>query len=318
MTPEALAAARKREALDHALGEPLLRALYDPSVVEVLVNPDGRLVIDRLGAGRASTEVQLTSQTRERVIRLVADYVGEPITREDPRISGVLPSGERFQGFLPPVCAQPAFSIRKRPAVVWGLDHYVAGGVMSPAQAEHMRRAVRERRNILISGGAGSGKTTLANAVLAEPDFAADRVFLIEDTPELQCSAWDMVAVLTRRHPKAITVADLVRDALRMRPDRIVVGEMREGLAALETLKAWNTGHPGGVSTIHANSAPEALVRLSDLLQEVVARPSPRMIAQAVDLVVHIARSPNRRRVDAVLELEGLTQDGGYALREVA
>lgn len=316
MTAEGLAAQRKREALDHALGEPVLSALADPSVVEVLANPDGRVVIDRLGAGRTLAAVLLTPQARERVIRLVADYVSEPITREDPRLSGVLPSGERFQGFLPPVCAQPAFSIRKRPAVIWGLADYVETGAMSSAQADVLRRAVRARRNIMISGGAGSGKTTLANAVLAEPEFAADRVFLIEDTPELQCSAWDLVAVLTRRHPKPITVADLVRDALRMRPDRIVVGEMREGQAALETLKAWNTGHPGGVCTLHANSAREALARLEDLLQEVVAQPPRRMIGQAVDVVVHIARSPAGRRVEAVLELDGLAADGAYALHE--
>lgn len=310
MTAEALAQARRREALDHALGEVVLRALADPSVVEVLANPDGRLVIDRLGAGRVDAGAVLTAQARERVIRLVADYVAEPITREDPRLSGVLPSGERFQGFLPPVCAQPAFSIRKRPAMVWSLQDYVETGVLSEAQANLLRAAVRERRNILISGGAGSGKTTLANAILAEPAFAADRVFVIEDTPELQCSAWDLVGVLTRRHPKPISVADLVRDALRMRPDRIVVGEMREGSAALETLKAWNTGHPGGVSTIHANSAREALSRLEDLLQEVVASPSPRMVAQAVDIVVHIARTRAGRSVEAVLELKGLDATG--------
>src|SRR5690606_6554423 len=139
-----------------------------------------------------------------------------------------------------------------------------------------------ERRNLLISGGAGSGKTTLANALLAEPAFAGDRVFLIEDTPELQCSAWDAVPVLTRRHPLPIGVADLVRDALRMRPDRIVVGEIRDGAAALETLKAWNTGHPGGLATIHANSAGEAIDRLEDLVAEVTSRPAVRMIRQAV------------------------------------
>jgi len=300
--------------LDHALGAGVLGALADPAVVEVLANPDGRLVIDRLGTGRTVAPEPLSAQARERVIRLVAEYVGEPITREDPRLSGVLPTGERFQGFLPPVCAQPAFSIRKRPAVIWSLQHYVDTAILSAAQASVLRRAVCTRRNILISGGAGSGKTTLANAVLAEPDFAEDRVFLIEDTPELQCAAWDLVAVLTRRHPRPITVADLVRDALRMRPDRIVVGEMRDGSAAMETLKAWNTGHPGGVSTIHANSAAEALVRLEDLLQEVVAAPSPRMVAQAIDVIVQIARTPEGRRVEAVLELEGL--DGGaYVLR---
>jgi P-type conjugative transfer ATPase TrbB len=315
MNAEALAVTRKREALDHALGETVLAALAEPLVVEVLANPDGRLVIDRLRSGRSDAGIQITAQARERVIRLVADYVGEPITRDDPRLSGVLPTGERFQGFLPPVCAQPAFSIRKRPAVIWSLADYVAAGVLSPAHGEVLRAAVRDRRNVLISGGTGSGKTTLANAILAEPDFRNDRVFLIEDTPELQCSAWDLVAVLTRRHPKPITVADLVRDALRMRPDRIVVGEMREGTAALETLKAWNTGHPGGVSTIHANSALEALTRLEDLMREVVASPSQRMIAQAVDVIVQIARTREGRAVEGVLHVEGLDEARGYLVR---
>jgi type IV secretion system protein VirB11 len=314
---EALSAARKHEALNHALGERVLAALADPLVVEVLANPDGRLVVDRLRTGRTDAGIEMTAQARERVIRLIADYVGEPITRDDPRLSGVLPTGERFQGFLPPVCAQPAFSIRKRPAVIWTLDDYVASGVLSLAQGEVLRDAVRRRRNVLVSGGAGSGKTTLANAILAEPDFRNDRVFLIEDTPELQCSAWDLVGVLTRRHPRPITVADLVRDALRMRPDRIVVGEMRDGAAALEALKAWNTGHPGGVSTIHANSAGEALLRLEDLLREVMLQPSARMIGQAVDLVVHIGRRPEGRAVDTILEVAGLDPDGAYRLQSL-
>ena len=237
------------------------------------------------------------------------------MTRDDPRLSGVLPSGERFQGVLPPVSSAPAFSIRKRPPRVWSLDDYVDRSVLSAGQAAVLRAAVAARRNILISGGAGSGKTTLANALLAEPAFAGDRVFLIEDTPELQCSAWDLVAVLTRRHPKPIGVVDLVRDALRMRPDRIVIGEMRDGAAALETLKAWNTGHPGGLSTLHANSAAETLSRLEDLLQEVVTQPPRRAVAHAVDLVVHIRRTRGARRVDAILQVEGLC-DGAYRLTE--
>jgi type IV secretion system protein VirB11 len=298
MTPEAESAQRRRAALDHALGGDILAALAAPEVVEVLANPDGRIVLDRLGGGRSDTGWRMAAAGRERVIRLVADYVGEPVTREDPRLSGVLPTGERFQAFMPPVCAQPAFIIRKRPAGVWTLDDYVAQGVLHPEQADTLRGAVRHRRNLLISGGAGSGKTTLANALLAEPAFAGDRVFLIEDTPELQCSAWDLVAVLTRRHPKPIGVADLVRDALRMRPDRIVVGEMRDGATALETLKAWNTGHPGGLSTLHANSASDVRARLEDLLAEVLPRIPVRFLDQAVDVVAHIRRTDAGRRVE--------------------
>lgn len=174
-----------------------------------------------------------------------------------------------------------------------------------------------ERRNILISGGTGSGKTTLANAVLAEPAFAGDRVFLIEDTPELQCAAWDKVSVLTRRQPRAIGVVDLVRDALRMRPDRIVIGEIRDGAAALETLKSWNTGHPGGLSTVHANSAEGALRRLEDLMGEVVSQAPRRTIGEAVDRVVQIRRTPEGRRVDKVIAVEGY-DDGHYRTRPLA
>ena len=306
MTPHPIVVERKLEALRHALGPDVLTALVDPAVVEILVNPDGRLVLDRTGDGRKDTGLRLDPDARERVVRLIADYVGELVTRETPRLSGVLPvTGERFQGFLPPVTTGPAFSIRKRPSVIWRLEDYVRDGVMSEDQAEILRATVRDRRNLLISGGTGSGKTTLANALLAEPSFADDRVFLIEDTPELQCSAWDLVATLTRRYPVAIGVVDLVRDALRMRPDRIVIGEMRDGSAALETLKAWNTGHPGGLSTIHANSAAEALSRLEDLIAEVAPAVPQRTIAHAVDTIVHIQRTPAGRRVEAVLSVTG-------------
>jgi type IV secretion system protein VirB11 len=318
MSDAALAASRRREALTHALGPLVLAALAEPMIVEVMANPDGRIVLDRLGTGRLDTGQEMAPAARERVIRLVADHVGEPVSREEPRLSGVLPSGERFQGFLPPVCAQPAFSIRKRPAVVWSLGDYVRDGVMDAGQASALRAAVDQRRNIVVSGAAGSGKTTLANAILAEPALTEDRVFLIEDTPELQCSAWDLVPVLTRRHPKAIGVVDLVRDALRMRPDRIVIGELRDGAAVLETLKAWNTGHPGGVTTVHANSAEEVIFRLEDLLSEVAATPPRRALGQAIDLIVHIVRTPTGRRVGGVLSLDGLDAAGAYRLSRVA
>lgn len=306
MSPHPIVVERKLDALRHALGPSVLAALVEPTVVEILANPDGRLVLDLAGTGRRDTGERLTVEARERVIRLIADYMGEVVVRDDPRLSGVLPgTGERFQGVTRPIAAGPAWSIRKRPPVIWGLDDYVAAGTATAAQADVIRQAVAERRNILISGGTGSGKTTLANAVLAEPGYGDDRVFLIEDTPELQCSAWDAVNVVTRRQPVAIGVADLVRDALRMRPDRIVIGEMRDGAAALETLKSWNTGHPGGLSTLHANSAPGALRRLEDLVAEVTATGQQRMIGEAVERIVHIARTPAGRRIEAVLAVEG-------------
>lgn len=317
MAVHPIVAERKLEALRHALGPTVLAALVEPDVVEILANPDGRLVIDRSGEGRRDTGERLSPEARERAIKLIADYVGETVAREQPRLAGVLPgTGERFQGLMPPIVAAPAFSIRKRPAVIWGLDDYVRDGIMSEAQAGILRKAALTRCNIIVSGGTGSGKTTLANAILAEPAFARDRVFLIEDTPELQCSAWDTVAALTRRAPVPIGVVDLVRDALRMRPDRIVVGEMRDGAAALETLKAWNTGHPGGLSTIHANAAGDVLRRLEDLISEVTVRLPRRSLGEAIDRIVHIARTPEGRKVEAVLAVEG--EDGGYRVSPLA
>ena len=303
---------RKLEALRHALGDTVLAALVDPEVVEILANPDGRLILDRAGEGRRDTGETLSAEARDRAVRLIADYVGEIVTRDDPRLAGVLPvTGERFQGLLPPVASAPTFSIRKRPGVIWRLADYVRDGVMTQRQADVLAEAAVGRRNILVSGGTGSGKTTLANAILAEPAFSGDRVFLIEDTPELQCSAWDTVSVLTRRAPVVIGVVDLVRDALRMRPDRIVVGEMRDGAAALETLKSWNTGHPGGLSTLHANSAEDALRRIEDLALEVMAHPPRRTIGLAVDLIAHIRRTADGRRLDAVIAVNAAS-DTGY------
>lgn len=318
MAPHPIIAERRLEALRHALGATVLAALEEPAVVEIMANPDGRLVLDRAGVGRSDTGSALSIEARDRAIRLIADYVGETVTRDNPRLSGVLPgTGERFQGVLPPISSAPAFSIRKRPAVIWRLDDYVRDGVMNRGQADALRIATSERCNILISGGTGSGKTTLANAMLAEPAFSGDRVFLIEDTPELQCSAWDVVSVVTRRQPAPIGVADLVRDALRMRPDRIVIGEMRDGAAALETLKSWNTGHPGGLSTLHANSATEALRRVEDLIGEVASQIPHRMIGDAVDRVVHIGRTPQGRCVQAVIAVNGFGPDG-YRIERLA
>ena len=310
-------AERRLEALRHALGPIALAALEDPDVVEILANPDGQLILDRIGSGRTLTGETLTPEARDRVIRLIADYVGEPVLPDDPRLSGILPeTGERFQGVLPPVSRSPTFSIRKRPARIFNLADYQDQGILTDGQRIQIESAATNRQNILISGGTSSGKTTLANAILALPAFAETRTILIEDTPELQCSAWDQVALLTRRTPKPIGVVDLVRDSLRLRPDRIVVGEMRDGAAALETLKAWNTGHPGGLSTIHANSAHGALSRLEDLTSEVATTIPRRAIGQAIDFIIHIGRTREGRRVEDILEVRG-EEKGSYLTRKI-
>jgi type IV secretion system protein VirB11 len=300
---------RKVAALRQAMGPVIAGALAERLVVEVMVNPDGKIWVDRIGEGRSWTGEHLAAADADRILRLLADHAGEVVTRDNPRVSATLPlTGERFQGAFMPVVSSPAFAIRKRPEVVFTLDEYVAGGMMTEAQAAIIRAAAVARQNMLIVGGTGSGKTTLANAILAEPAFAEDRVVLIEDTAELQCSAEDKIQMLTKRTEPQVTMTDLVRDTLRLRPDRIIIGEVRDG-SALDLLKAWNTGHPGGLATIHANSAMEGLTRLEDLIGEVTQRIPYRAITQAINLVIHIARAPAGRRVQEVARVTGREGD---------
>ena len=312
-----IVADRKVAALRQAMGPVIAEALADRLVVEVMVNPDGRIWIDRIGEGRSFTGKSLEPADADRILRLLADHAGEVVTRDRPRVSATLPqTGERFQGAFMPVVASPAFAIRKRPEVVFTLDDYVRDGILTAAMAQILRAAARDRQNLLIAGGTGSGKTTLANAILAEPAFAADRVVLIEDTAELQCAALDKIEMLTKRTEPQVTMTDLVRDTLRLRPDRIVIGEVRDG-SALDLLKAWNTGHPGGLATIHANSAAEALTRLEDLIGEVTQRIPYRAIAQAINVVVYIERTAQGRRVQAVSRVTGQAGEG-YTLEACA
>ncbi|EQB33569.1 P-type conjugative transfer ATPase TrbB [Sphingobium ummariense] len=304
---------RKAHALRQSLGPVIASALAEKLVVEVMVNPDGKIWLDRIGSGREYSGHDMTPADAERILRLLADHAGEVVTRDRPRVSATLPeTGERFQGVFPPVSANAMFSIRKRPEVIFTIEDYISEGIMSAAQAALLAEAAERRDNMLIVGGTGSGKTTLANAILALPSFAEDRVFLIEDTAELQCAALDKVELLTKRSDPPVTMTDLVRDSLRLRPDRIVIGEVRDG-SALDLLKAWNTGHPGGLATIHANSAYEGLTRLEDLIGEVTQRIPYRAIAQAINVLVFIRRTKEGRRIDTIARVTGRDGDS-YAI----
>lgn len=303
---------RKTEALRHALGYTIADALNDPRVVEVMANPDGIIWTDRIGEGRKSAGVKISSEDAGAILRLLADHAGVVVNRDTPLVSATLPeTGERFQGVFPPITPVPCFAIRKRPAVVFSIEDYVQAGIMSAQIACELRLALADRRNIVVIGGTGSGKTTMTNALLAEPAIACDRVVLIEDTAELRCSAKDCVPMLTKAVSPAITMADLARVALRLRPDRIVVGEVRDG-AALEMIKLWNTGHPGGIATLHANSPLDALYRLEDLIGEVTERVPRRQIGAAVNVIVEIRRTPETRAgrtVSRIAHVRGFEQD---------
>ena len=302
---------RRRAMLKTAMGPAIAEALSDTAVIEVMVNPDGRLWIDRLGEGRSDAGLRVHPSETERIIRLVASHVRAEVHADNPIVSAELPSGERFEGVLPPVALAPCFAIRKPAAKIFTLADYVRAQIMVPIQAEALRQAVRERINILVAGGTSSGKTTLANALLAEIANCDERVILIEDTRELQCAAADCVALRTRRG--VVSLADLVRSTLRLRPDRIIVGEVR-GAEALDMLKAWNTGHPGGIATVHANSAHAALYRIEQLVQESVTVIPRRLIAEAIDLVVFIAGRGSSRRIETIAEVTGLDANGDYAV----
>ena len=236
-------AARQVRMLRTAMGAVIAAALEDRDVVEVLLNPDGSLWVDTLSQGRKPTGLSLSAPDAERIIRLVAAHVRVEVHSGSPIVSAELPeSGERFEGLIPPVVPAPTFAIRKRASLVFTLDRYVDDRILTAAQAALLRQAVRDRLNIVIAGGTSTGKTTLANALLDEVARTGDRVLILEDTRELQCLADDQVALRTK--PGVASMAELVRSTLRLRPDRIVVGEVR-GPEALDLLKAWCTGHPG-------------------------------------------------------------------------
>ena len=302
--------ARGARMLRTALGLAIGRFLEDAGVVEVMLNPDGRLWIDRLSEGLSDTGERLTPEDGERIIRLVAHHVGAEVHTGSPRVSAELPgTGERFEGLLPPVVAAPAFSIRKPAVAVFTLDNYVAAGIMTAEQVESLRTGVSARANILIAGGTSTGKTTLTNALLAEVAKTSDRVVIIEDTRELQCAAPNLVAMRTK--DGVATLSDLVRSSLRLRLDRIPIGEVR-GSEALDLLKAWGTGHPGGVGTIHAGSALGALRRLEQLIQEAVVTVPRALIAETIDLVAVLSGRGSARRLSELARVDGLGSDGDY------
>src|SRR5438270_10500591 len=299
-----------------AFGPAIAGFLEDPDIIEVMLNPDGRLWIDRLAGGLVDTGERLSPDDGERIVRLVAHHVDAEVHAGSPRVSAELPeTGERFEGLLPPVVAAPAFAIRKPAVAVFTLDDYVAAGIMASGQANALKVAVEARKNILVAGGTSSGKTTLTNALLAEVAKTSDRVVLIEDTRELQCKAPNLVALRTK--DGVVSLSDLVRSSLRLRPDRIPIGEVR-GAEALDLLKAWGTGHPGGIGTIHAGTALGAMRRLEQLIQEAVVTVPRALIAETINVIAVLAGRGAQRRLAELTSIEELGPNGDYVLVSTA
>ncbi len=301
---------RSTKMLRTAMGAAIAGWLDEPAIIEIMLNPDGKLWIDRLDEGLSFSGRLLDAEDGERIIRLVAHHVGAEVHAGQPRISAELPeSGERFEGLLPPVVAAPTFAIRKPAVAIFTLEDYVEAGILSAQDANVLRCGISDRLNILVAGGTGTGKTTLTNALLAEIAKTDDRVVLIEDTRELQCAAPNFVAMRTK--DGVASLSELVRSSLRLRPDRIPIGEVR-GAEALDLLKAWGTGHPGGVGTIHAGSTLGALRRMEQLIQEAVVTVPRALIAETINMVVLLVRDGTQRRVSEIAlvdRLDPLTGD---------
>jgi P-type conjugative transfer ATPase TrbB len=284
---------------------PELCALFeDDTVIEIILNSDGKLWVERLGQRMEEIGTMGASQA-ESLMGILASLKKEVITEKNPRLSCELPdefAGARFQGHIPPVVKNPAFTIRKKAIAVFTLEQYTQEGIMTQVQREIIETAVRDRKNILIAGSTGSGKTTLTNAVIRYvsdvcPD---DRIVIIEDTRELQCSARNAEKMLVTPE---ITMSWLIKDSLRMCPSRLLVGEVRDG-AALDLLMGWNTGHPG-ISTLHSNSAEDALDRMQLLVAMASAGPMQSLIAKAVNLIVFIEKCSGSRRIKEIVRVTG-------------
>lgn len=303
---------RQRAMLLTAMGPIIGAALSDKNVIEIMANPDGSLWLDYHGQGRVLVGDLLPADA-ERIIRLVASHIHLECNESTPIVSAELPqSGERFEGILPPIVTSPSFSIRKPAGIVFTLADYVEAKIITPLQAKYLSFAVADKKNILVVGGTSSGKSTLTNALLHELIELNERIIIIEDTRELHCPVPDLVSLRTK--PNIAAMGDLVRSTMRLRPDRIIVGEVR-GPEALDMLKAWNTGHPGGIATLHANGPRAALYRLEQLIQEAVVTVPRAMIADTIDLLVFIKGRGQARQVENIQEISGLNDAGDYQLR---
>ena len=307
---EQQAHARRIEQMRRILGLEIAALFDDTGVVEIMANPDGRVFVERLGSG-ISPLGEIDASRVQSLLGLMADYLHTTVSRDRPIVEGAMPIEflrSRFAGAIPPMVEGASFSIRLPARSVYTLDQYVEAGIITAAQLDTLSDAVLSRKNILVSGGTGSGKTTLANALIDRISKLSDigtRIVIIEDTRELQCTAPNVVQFLTD-DDAGIDMTRLLKLTLRYRPDRILVGEVRDR-AALALLKAWNTGHPGGIATLHANNPEAALLRLDQLCQEAGVPAQQTLIHEAVDIVLQIARDPNHpagRRISAILDVK--------------
>jgi P-type conjugative transfer ATPase TrbB len=307
---------RQLEKLRRDCGPEFLTALNDPKTIEIVLNSDGVLWQERLGE-KMRRIGEMKGPRAEAIIRTVASMLNAVVRWDNPLLEGEFPlDGSRFAAQLPPIVGAPTFALRKKAGAVFTLAQYVAAGIMAEAQRQILQEGVRNHRNILVIGGTGSGKTTLINGLIHEMTESApdERIIIIEDTGEIQCAARNAVKFHTTL---TVSMTQLLRTTLRMRPDRILVGEVR-GPEALDLLMAWNTGHEGGIATLHANNARAGLDRLRMLITMHPESPEgiEPLIAEAVHMIVHIAKTEEGRVIKEILSINGY-REGEYQTQQL-
>ncbi len=289
------------EILNHQLKD-ILDYMVDPMTQDIIASSNGSLWLGQAGEPRLKKIGTMDSDSIHRIINTIASLAGKELKNSHSILECEIPHyGDRFEGLLPPIVSSPAFAIRCRAKHVYSLKSYLERCAISKNQYGALLDGLKTRKNILIVGGTSTGKTTFINALLSEFSKTSERFLICEDTPELRLPNKVSERLVTT-HGAGFN--SLIRACLRSRPDRIIVGEIRGG-EALELLKALNTGHPGGMASIHANSARAGLSKLSQYCGEVTARDSSNLISEAIDLVVYLEKSPIGPVVREILEVQG-------------
>ena len=311
---EGIYTSRTLALFENSLGEDILTLKKDPDVIEIMLNPDNTLWIDTLSKGMMKTDIIVPPEKSRTIIDLVADSVGTTVGIQNPRLSAEIPGdGSRFEGTIPPIVKNPSFTIRKKALLVFTLDDYVRRGTMTQTQKDIITQGVLDRKNMLVIGGTSSGKTTLTNAIINEMRVTNHRLLILEDTEEIQSKSENTVFMRTSDYA---SMQDLLKTCMRYRPDRIIIGEIRSG-EALDLLTAWNSGHPGGVSTIHSDTPEGGIKQLEQYIQRVSVSKQEELIAMTVNYLVVITKENNERKIKCIKEMIGF-ENGKYILRDIA
>ena len=294
------------ELIKFNMGEEILNFLKDDDVTEIMVNDDKTVWIQTFSKGLINAGFEMSSTKSLSLIQVVASYSGKIIDAEEPILETELYDGSRFTGVIFPLTISPTINIRKHSKRIYTFEEYISQNNLLPEQRDLITKSLINKENILIVGATGSGKTTFGNACLEYLSSLEERLGILQDTLELQCHAKNRYYLKTA---KGVSMSALVKVSLRMTPDRIIIGEIRDG-AALAMLRAWNSGHNGGFCTIHSDNAKKALGQLEGYIEEVSQTPQKNFIADNINLIVVL----KKKKVIEISRLDGLKDNGQYNL----